>query len=1135
MESRNGSSSPDPLGYPGDPEFLLSSATKPFSHRRLSMTPFKSRTPRTPWSTRSKGKRSAKSVARSIKYPDIVLPSTPSGDRFNQRSLSPTKTTMHSESNISPWRIRVTVEAERDEEEEGQNIIQSRAGGWKSGNALKIPLKGGNSSAEPSPKKSPRKGKKTDVSKRAPTPGKKRPAGIFDGVLDSVGKRKRGRSRKTLEPVGENSPTRHSSPAKSIADLLSGDDPFLDIAQGGVDGAAYEPETHASTYQTTQPNLGAPTIQDDQTSPKLTPIAKAGERLQSGQPGKEFGVSETSPIHGDVGPSPINVTFAGHTPRPKFRLYPTPTSSSQLGEEPLDANNIHSSTTKTKVVKLGERIADPNEDHREFDSIMESEGFSMVSLNSLPSAKRKLLSSLEGRSSIPVTIETPLEKSLAKADAGTEIALENGASTPSAAEPSPATDPRPTETALGGWPANRAETDDFQAQKPVLNDVPPHHLTPPAVPVVPEQVSRRSLIVRLARIIRTGISLQRMLNRNWRILNSDAPLYNATDTQDDDSEATRRRIEKLFEGFSMEIRRDLCAALRFGKALAQRTRIARQEWQPEVASDEHVSVSDSGGIQYPLLDIAADGQSLSTMSRDENHDHSSVHLGTPTPRDENLTEKINMEMAKREEQWQREREAISRQIEAASESQVIVIESDDERLATQSPLHQDQDIPGDLRNQTTAEDDDYEDIWQQEAREGAIPSDSPSFAEVTHDDTVHPRRTAVPTNIGYAQDEENFPRQPWSAHTQKYPMLSLGKSQLEKYRDMTFEFSSLIRTPESSTRRWMRGALESASTRGSNSMPNEAPLQQAPTSAVAEANTIEDVRQQARPPFSSSSDSISELPPPPSLKYTGSDIMTNGQHEPSPLLGDQMSPNLRYVGDNAENQFESNGEARNDLEEDVHTVSPNFKAQETAINPSWFNRLTNIAPKWFVASPSTQSHSIQNQPPLDQPEYPMQSTSFPPVVQEQADFSTTPRATHRRRRPNGKPLALSGYFTNDHYFALRRIYRKAKESPHLFHYAPTPERDAMLGKWMWSADGHHHRQVTEIQLAVVDKFRKDLIEASRKSGGPDTLGWTEEDILWRLFSIIVGEKIRRERKRQQAVEDTGDGIGDAEIPGAIVT
>ncbi|WEW54991.1 hypothetical protein PRK78_000418 [Emydomyces testavorans] len=1134
MDARNGSSSPDPLSYPGDPSFLLSSAAKPFSQRKLSMTPFKSRSPGKPWPLKSKDQNGK--IARSIQYPDIILPSTPSGSRFDRKSLSPTKTTLHSESNISPWRIRVTVEAERDDEEETNDAVQNAVSNWVNGNTLKIPLKGGDSSAAATPKKRRGRSRKSDVSTRVPTPGKRKSATPFDSVFDSAQKRKRGRPRKTLEPVDENSP----SPVKSTRDLPSEDDPFLDIAQDNVRAPTGQPEAYDNLYPMLHPNMRRSTTPNGDFLPEATPMDNVGVVLDSEN---QLVDSETSRhTQEETGLSPINVTFAGHTPRPKFRLYPTPTSSSQLGEEPPEETNIHSAA-KTGVVELEKkRNANPTEEHREFDSIMESEGFSMVSLNSLPSAKQNLFSSLQGTSTRPVTIKDSFQNISEQIQTKAAKSLEQGSHLESRLH------------CVATVPSKLPVVSLPQPQTSA-NDV---NLISPALPGDAEQVSRWSPLVRLVRIIRVGISFQRILRRNWTILRMKDSFNDPNDSQDYDSEATRRRLDESFRNFNMETQRELCAGLRFGEVLAQRIREAHKKRRIQVNRDDSLSISDSGDVQYPTLDLAADdGQSLSTISQ---YDYQATdQVEGLVPADENLTEKINMEMARREAEWQRERQAISRQIEAANASQVIVIDSDDDDAsAIQSPSKQEDEMKSEPGNHIVAEADDYEDIWQQEARDGALHSESPSFADVSHDDTVHPRRNPLPikARVDHDQDQELLPELSWSAHGKKYPMVSLGKSQLARYRDNDFEFSSLIATPESSTRRFIEG--RSASTESSSKRLNIIPANvaqrdspgpavddktEAQTEVETEAKPLESTQQQRRV-YAPSSDSISELPPPPSLKYTGSDIVTNEQDEPSALGNssrepglqeerhwDRISAGLRYEGDRVESHL--NEAVQSDLDMEDIDLTSDLKEREPAVTTSWYNRLTGLAPKWLVAS---RPAKVENQPSANRTQHPLQPIPSQPMMQEQPYQSyprMAPRSEQKAKRASNKPLALSGYFTDDHYVALRRVYRKAKELPHLFPYVPTPERDAMLGKWMWSADGHHHRQVTEIQLAIVDKYRRDLIEASRRRGGSDNLEWSEEDILWRLFSIIVGEKLRRERKRQYAIENNVDELGDIEIPDVV--
>jgi hypothetical protein len=65
---------------------------------------------------------------------------------------------------------------------------------------------------------------------------------------------------------------------------------------------------------------------------------------------------------------------------------------------------------------------------------------------------------------------------------------------------------------------------------------------------------------------------------------------------------------------------------------------------------------------------------------------------------------------------------------------------------------------------------------------------------------------------------------------------------------------------------------------------------------------------------------------------------------------------------------------------------------------------------------------------------------------------------------------------------------------------------------MRSPNGVHCRRITEIQIAIVDRFIQDLVKGDRQNGGTGHVGWSEEELVRRLFSIIVGEQVRKERK-----------------------
>ncbi|KAI5309233.1 hypothetical protein KEM55_003736, partial [Ascosphaera atra] len=115
----------------------------------------------------------------------------------------------------------------------------------------------------------------------------------------------------------------------------------------------------------------------DQADIHQTPAAP---RMRAHQRALSFSPSET-PVQPAI--SPENADNAGHTPGPSTRMYPSPSTSyvetEELVEQPGQESPYPQEHQQTRAVPL-RRTNDPTSVHREFDSIMESEGFSMVSL-----------------------------------------------------------------------------------------------------------------------------------------------------------------------------------------------------------------------------------------------------------------------------------------------------------------------------------------------------------------------------------------------------------------------------------------------------------------------------------------------------------------------------------------------------------------------------------------------------------------------------------------------------------------------------------------------------------------------------------------------------------------------------------
>lgn len=121
-----------------------------------------------------------------------------------------------------------------------------------------------------------------------------------------------------------------------------------------------------------------------------------------------------------------------------------------------------------------------------------------------------------------------------------------------------------------------------------------------------------------------------------------------------------------------------------------------------------------------------------------------------------------------------------------------------------------------------------------------------------------------------------------------------------------------------------------------------------------------------------------------------------------------------------------------------------------------------------------------------------------------------------------RPLSTFGYFSDEHYNALRRIYRMAKRVPERFPYNDAPGRSQIIGDWIWTSDGHHGVPITEVQFAIIDRFVHDLSRADLEYGGSGEVEWSEADLHRRLISIIIGEQIRENQKAKSAREVSVD-------------
>ncbi|GAB1202054.1 hypothetical protein APSETT445_000665 [Aspergillus pseudonomiae] len=1144
------SSSPDILGPPGDVEYLVSSPFKPFSGRQSVMSPANFKLLQTPRFAKSRRRISLSPTksSHSIRFDDVVLPGSPSRTmNGRQKPLSPEK--VQPDGNVSPWRIRVTLEATQDEEMDQGSPSRKRP--RNSTMTTKVPLKDEADTMEQTPKKRRGRPRKSDMTVQSTTPNGGSPGHTPGPGGASAQKRKRGRPRKYLpaqDPVDNvgaqvaNSQMAEPSvvePEPSLAPLNLAADEESDDDLPDDQGYAEPFEGDVQMEQLDDnPQDQSPQVEDERTydTPDVDYVDDAymqnDENIHS-TPSKMPSPSRESQII-----SPDNTIYAGRTPRPP-RLYPTPTSSSLVDEERQD-REAQSSVSRNRFRESGVYATnDPTDEHREFDSIMESEGFSMVSLDTLPSAKQHGLSanSQVAKGALKPFLERENNGVLRRKSSIRNQANEEDAGLITQAEPSTLTQEKGTV--------------DY---RPARTYSPP--TSPAPVPVQTSTGRQRRPIARFVRLVRVGIALESALRRPYDrgytegLLSS--PEIRESQDQISSLETSRKRLELLFSDFDSEIQRDLQSALKFGQEIAKR------RVQAEIENARKVSEMET------IAETTPKGLSEASGSREPSLEPGGLRdYDTP-----------GSEMRRRMEEWQREREAISREIQMANSSQVIVIDSDvsgppspeggiaapeaDEEPEWGSGIDRgDADAPSVhgkpeddhfSEQEDEDEDDGYEDIWQQEANDRGDLSDrsSVSYRHQNLDDNKQESSPQSNSSISERSAVGNsYSPAYWTNAHDKVPFL--GKSRIKELREQDVDISALLRpgaTPKRS--HYYYGQSSPPSTE--NGRDAEQP-QSAAGSESEEAMEDEYEEEEMQGAMQDEEHHLFEEPP-QSEDYLASSPQRGPGEETFQL---DPTTNFENARQHSDLWLQGHGDQN---PSDAVSPEPQTAHETPVLTPerpqpsatgqqasSWLQKITNLTPQWLRVpkrkSIEEPALSVYDEASEDEDDYGshsrnveenyMEETPRPHRGHEQQHFSSA----LDDKSPNVKakddtydrplPLAVSGYFSDDHYILLRRLYRLAKRHPERFLYYPGPGRSEIIGDWIWTSDGLHGVPITERQFAIIDRFVQELAKADLQAGGTGQVGWTEADLHRRLISVIIGEQIREEMKARLHAEQSTAG------------
>ena len=652
-----------------------------------------------------------------------------------RRDTSPTKSPKQITQSTSPWRIRLTVQAEHvDEMQKAKDVLGNRL--TEQTTTITVPLKGGDDTPPALHKKGrgrPRKSLDSPV-KRAGTP-KPKGGGRRKTTSESPKKREmnahgqvappkkpRGRPRKSLEPKDGGPslvPSQSSGPDVWLGSSLAGGEEMTEMKP-----KAARPRSRARRQEITPMKISANSDIESQSSsvPTTKEVPKElawtlenghdeSDRMDQRLPQSyEVPTPQTDQgLHSGVfhGQSSLGNQNENNS---RSMFHQNTCSPSPHGDDPQDQD-------------------EPNQTFQpqEYDSILESEGFSMVSVSSLPSVGDEAISPPQQYGSLHE--HTPIIAS------------------------SPSVPPAPETTKIRSSPRHLETPSDG---------------TP-----------------KLAKVLRAGVALQGALNTKDRSQELGSPFHESQrpspflteETSGSQHEFSHRspnerspavHSDDPFRGFGAGTRRELKAGLRLGEELAKRQRQTSQisEVGPREVDDtfqqtrdttypqlpvsdtkEGYGVKPSGSesqVKYPLL---SNTQLLSPVSSllDEEEDCMSWKADTPikqegpTPgsapilvSDETIgpnDSTVDYTMMARQEEWQREREAVSKQIEMANKSRVIIIESDDE----------DNENPEDNAADS--------DIWQAEAHSvDRSRETTPGASDILpQPELLKPRRSKIPS------------------------------------------------------------------------------------------------------------------------------------------------------------------------------------------------------------------------------------------------------------------------------------------------------------------------------------------------------------------------------------------------------
>lgn len=652
---------------------------------------------------------------------------------------------------------------------------------------------------------------------------------------------------------------------------------------------------------------------------------------------------------------------------------------------------------------------------------------------------------------------------------------------------------------------------------------------------------------KLARVVRAGIALQGVLSPNHQRsgsrlsssrIKSSSSLSSAT--------SPRERLDDLFSGFGPETRRELRAGLRLGEELAKRQSLEPRPKPQEEHPEEDIFASDPE-IRYPQLpaDTTAHGYNLKVPTATSRASPSISNTQLPSParsevdaNDDRMSWKydtipqraapfqnvqesstntdmlhgpsrsVDCTMMEREAEWQRERDAISKQIQQANSSQVIVINSDDEDVG--SP-------------EITLEDDG--DIWQEEAQNSRTDhssSDIPPIFRQT--EAPKPRRSQLPS--------------PWMRKCRDVLDSTINDSDLWWQPSQTEAEGKTSEAPIQ-----LGNPNPGSSSLRSSGFDDDKPSVKTPSSVRNIGRQLDNEGSMTTQDENQSHNLLSQIEM--AIRHDKKDI----RDEPADASGEDVESDESYADDEyPESHLLSQQSMQNDstgplggdteLDPDISTSSTIEAFEEDVPVPRTPSPLTPLSkiktPKhvrFSTEKPRRYAASTESAGP-SAPLPPAPTSWFSRVSSLLPTWSTTapaavplpsrPKRTIRLSTFDQGPLPIYMPWTQSHWWALIRIIRQSQADPAAIPYTSTMACANYLGHVVtvnkWS------KKITKQDCAVLQRFIEVLkvrgthkgMETTFEKGGRKQ--WGKVPGQWMDMSVILSAVV------SQWACDVQDGV-----------